>query len=141
MIHAFFQIALCMLLSTSCRSQVVNPDNRSIWSSSEQSGNPQTANQQIQDAISRSPSGAIEGRVQLDADLPIPLSGVLLGLYNSQGKEISLLTTDTDGSFRITQKLRRGKYELRILDRRYHGQMAVDLEDQPVKNLVFLVNK
>lgn len=141
----FLSIAL-ILTALGCVSKVVNPDFNATGSVLLPAGAVgEGTNQRIQDGMSARPTAAVEGQVQLEADLPTPLSGVELALYKPQAagtsKELSRITSETDGSFRITKKLPYGKYELRILDKRYKGSMTVDLEDRPAKGLIFLVKK
>ena len=96
-------------------------------------------------AIGRASDAAIEGKAMLNGDIPLPLARVQLGLYRKDAAdrwtELSRLTTESQGEFRVTQKLTEGTYELRVLDKNYEGIQMVRLTSSPARGLILQVNK
>jgi len=93
----------------------------------------------VQDSIGRAPTSALQGKLILQGDLPTPLAHIQLGLYKKQNdtwSEVTRLTSETDGSFAVTQKLTHGHYELRVLNPRYKGTLPVTLDKDPVRGLI-----
>ena len=89
---------------------------------------------------------AIEGKVLLMGDIPLPLSRVNLALYRKvfspeRWIEVTRITSSNDGGFRITQKLNPGEYELRTDDARFQGIQSVTLQDSPVHNVFVQVTR
>lgn len=75
----------------------------------------------------------------LQQEIPTPLVHVQLGLYKKQTGiwvEVAKLSTEQGGVFHFTQKLLKGSYELRVLSSKYQGNLAVTIEDSPVRNLI-----
>ena len=96
------------------------------------------------EALSRAPSSALEGKLLLQQDIPTPLVHVQLGLYKKQmgiWTEVAKLSTEGGGAFRFTQKLGRGSYELRVLSSKYQGNLAVTLDETPLRELIVYAEK
>jgi 5-hydroxyisourate hydrolase-like protein (transthyretin family) len=130
-----------LFLLAACSSKVVNSGDNTPWVMNN-SGNvnaPMQPPDQTQDIMRQASPSGIAGRVLLSGDVPVPLSKVQMALYKNEAarwREVTRFTTETDGTFSITQKLVSGSYELRILDKRYEGTLPVSLDTSPVRNLV-----
>ncbi len=101
--------------------------------------------QGTQAAMSQSSQSAIEGKVFLRNDVPTPIKNLQIALLkklpDQKWIEISRLSTEGDGSFRFTQKLGSGVYEIKIVDNRYLGSLKVTLEESPMRDLVLMAMK
>jgi 5-hydroxyisourate hydrolase-like protein (transthyretin family) len=139
-LNVLFAVVVLSLVACSSKEKAVNEPASLPLLPSPRTEDLQTA----QDSIGRSTTSALEGKVLLQGQMPTPLANTEVGLYKKiQGKwiEITKFSTETDGSFKITQKLTRGSYELRILDKKYHGGLPVNLESTPQRDLVLFATK
>ncbi|MBC7370037.1 MAG: hypothetical protein H7326_00630 [Bdellovibrionaceae bacterium] len=96
-------------------------------------------------AMGQASNSAIEGKVLLNGDIPLPLSRVELSLFRknetNQWIELTRISTGSEGEFRFTQRLTRGDYELRIADKSYQGVLGVSLTDRPARGLILQVSR
>lgn len=96
------------------------------------------------DPLSRPIIEAVSGQVISKGDMPIRVSRAPLRLSvlkNAKWETVIEFNSETDGSFRITRPLLPGRYELRIISNKYEGAIPLDLQNHPIKNLVFEVSE
>jgi 5-hydroxyisourate hydrolase-like protein (transthyretin family) len=141
---------LALLILNSCRGKSVNSDYDAYIPVGPAAGAPSNdvnipaPNEIITSTIGRPSNVAIDGKIMAPGEIPVPLSHIEVGLYRNDKetwREVTRLTTETDGSFRITQKLADGHYELRVLDKRYSGIQALHLNGKPIRGLMIAVTK
>lgn len=91
----------------------------------------------------RPPLVAIDGKVLLKGEMPVPLRSVNLALFKiTTDKEEKILdfSSGEQGVFSITRELDKGTYEIRVIDQRYVGSLHIDLE-KPLKDISFEIEK
>ena len=94
------------------------------------------------DFLARQSKAGISGQLFLKSQISSILPNTRINLYQwqkNQWKLISELSTDIEGKFSITQALFEGRYELRVANPKYVGQLPVVLDEKPVKDLIFEV--
>lgn len=134
----FLSLAAC-----SSKESPVNPDVGFPLFTPHAEGAPQDeqhfqhANEEV---LHQKLSAAIAGKVLLTQNIPVPLSHVLIGVYrqypNGASRELARMSTETDGGFVVTQKLPKGSYTVKVLDKRFRGEILVDLDGEPSTDLI-----
>jgi 5-hydroxyisourate hydrolase-like protein (transthyretin family) len=100
---------------------------------------PMGSNQMVQDSIGRAPTYALEGKVLLQGEVPAPLSNVQVGLFRKQKNkwsEVARISTEPGGTFGFSRRLSAGSCEIRVLGQKYRGQLAVNLDKEPLSELI-----
>ena len=108
------------------------------------SGSPEEAKAATDAFAYRPVEMVISGQAMESATLPIPAPHLGLSLYRLQkGKWdlITELTTETDGSFRISRPLEPGAYELRVQGKEYRGKLSLTLDKKPATDLLMMITK
>jgi hypothetical protein len=104
---------------------------------------PPTLATALSSSASNPPITALSGRVFVNGQIPTPAAHITFALYinvNDGWKKVSDFTTNSDGTFNITQSLERGKYEMRSLDKKFVGKMPITL-DRQIRDLTVILEK
>ena len=90
------------------------------------------------------PVSALSGKIYFKAQMPFPVSNVqlrLIKITNNKSENILDFNTNRDGFFEITRPLEKGDYQLLVVDPRYKGDFKIPLNDGPLRDLIFEVEK
>ena len=96
------------------------------------------------DPLARPIREALSGQVIRKGDIPIRVSRAPLRLSvfkNGKWETVLEFNSESDGTFRITRPLLPGQYDLRIVSNKYEGVIPVQLQKDPVENLIFEVSE
>lgn len=82
---------------------------------------------------------ALSGKIFLKQQFPVPLSNLQLRLNKIENDKfipIVDFTTERDGSFAISRPIKKGNYQLLVIDPRYRGEFKISLQES-VQNQIF----